>query len=414
MSLINQMLQDLDARRAAHGVGTRLPNDVRPLPKAPSSSWPLGIALGVALLLVLGVGFVMRDDVADYFTRKTAVDTAAPPVVVPPVVASPVPESVEPKPATAGVGTDTPESPEPPADVDSSKLVAGLDVSLRMADFMDVPAEAPSAPPAAAEPSTSPAPTEKPARRDKTAAVPTAVAPGLRQAPDASTARPVQVPVAAVEDRSDAKRSPLHGKGGESAPVIERTPASGSPREQAESEYRKAIAAVNQGRVSEATESLRAALRLDAFQVAARQLLVTLLQEAKNQDEAIQVLREGLGGQPAQIGWAMSLARLQVDRGELDGAWHTLEHSLPAAGNSPDYLGFSANVLQRLGRHDDAAGQYRKAAQLAPADGRWWLGLGWCLDAQGNAAESREAFQRARQAGNLSPELLALIDQKLR
>ena len=71
-------------------------------------------------------------------------------------------------------------------------------------------------------------------------------------------------------------------------------------------------------------------------------------------------------------------------------------------------------MLQRLGRHDDAAGQYRKAAQLAPADGRWWLGLGWCLDAQGNAAESREAFQRARQAGNLSPELLALIDQKLR
>ena len=76
MSLINQMLQDLDARRAAHGVGTRLPNDVRPLPKAPSSNLPLGFALAVALLLVLGVGFVMRDDVAD-FTRKTEVETAA-------------------------------------------------------------------------------------------------------------------------------------------------------------------------------------------------------------------------------------------------------------------------------------------------------------------------------------------------
>lgn len=415
MSLINQMLQDLDARRAAHGVGTRLPNDVRPLPKAPSSSWPLGIALGVGLFIVIGLGFVWRDDLAGYFARKTAADTVEPPsVVVPPVVVSAAPEVVERKPATAGVAGDTPESPAPSADVDSSKLVAGQDVSLRMADFMDEPAEAPSAQPAPADTQASPARTEKSATRDKKATGPNATAPALQQAPDASTARPVQVPVAAVEDRSDAKRSPLHGKGGESAPVIERTPASGSPREQAESEYRKAIAAVNQGRVSEAMESLRAALRQDAFQVAARQLLVKLLLEAKNQDEAIQVLREGLGGQPAQIGWAMSLARLQVDRGELDGAWHTLEHSLPAAGNSPDYLGFSANVLQRLGRHDDAAGQYRKAAQLAPADGRWWLGLGWCLDAQGNAAESREAFQRARQAGNLSPELLALIDQKLR
>ena len=64
MSLINQMLQDLDARRAAHGVGTRLPNDVRPLPKAPSSSWPLGIALGVGLFIVIGLGFVWRDDLA--------------------------------------------------------------------------------------------------------------------------------------------------------------------------------------------------------------------------------------------------------------------------------------------------------------------------------------------------------------
>ena len=49
MSLINQMLQDLDARRAAHGVGVRLPNDVRPLPKAPSSNWPLGIAIALVL-----------------------------------------------------------------------------------------------------------------------------------------------------------------------------------------------------------------------------------------------------------------------------------------------------------------------------------------------------------------------------
>ena len=408
MSLINQMLQDLDARRAAHGVGTRLPNDVRPLPKAPSSNLPLGFALAVALLLVLGVGFVMRDDVADYFTRKTEVETAAAvPVVVPPLVPPRVPESVEPK----------PKSPALPAKVDSSSLVAGLDVSLRMADFMDVPAElveSPSTQPTPAVTAASPAPTDRSATRGKKATGPNAAALASQQAPDAPIARPVQAPVSTVGDRADDKRSPPRGQGAESAPIIERTPASGSPREQAESEYRKAIAAVNQGRVPEAMGNLRSALRLDGLQIAARQLLVKLLLEAKNQDEAIQVLQEGLGSQPAQIGWAMSLARLQVVRGDLDGAWRTLEHSLPAAGNSPDYLGFSANVLQRLGRHDEAAGQYRKAAQLAPADGRWWLGLGWCLDAQGNLAEAREAFQHARRAGNLSPELLALIDQKLR
>ena len=192
MSLINQVLRDLDARRAAHGVGTRLPNDVRPLPKAPSSNWPLGIALGVALLVILGTGFVMRDDVVDYFIRKTAVDAAAPPSVVePPVVASPVPESVEPKPATAGVGADAPESSAPPADVDSSSLVADLDVSLRMADFMDVPAEPAMSPNARPVPAEAPASTGS-ATRDKKAVGPHVAVPASQQTPNMPALRPAE------------------------------------------------------------------------------------------------------------------------------------------------------------------------------------------------------------------------------
>ena len=41
MSLLNQMLQVLDARRAAQGVDGTLPNAVRPLPKPQASRLPL-------------------------------------------------------------------------------------------------------------------------------------------------------------------------------------------------------------------------------------------------------------------------------------------------------------------------------------------------------------------------------------
>lgn len=77
--------------------------------------------------------------------------------------------------------------------------------------------------------------------------------------------------VAGVEDKPGDTRS--QGGGKRRIGSADRgTPAAGSlPREQAESEYRKAIAAVNQGRVPEALDSLRTALRLDAFGVAARQ-----------------------------------------------------------------------------------------------------------------------------------------------
>ncbi len=196
--------------------------------------------------------------------------------------------------------------------------------------------------------------------------------------------------------------------------AIERSDAAVAPGERVDAEYRKALNALNQGRVIEAIDGLRGVLRSDPLQRAARQLLVKLLIEAGRTDEAIDVLRDGVRGQPAQIGWAMTLARLQLDRGDLAAAWTTLDESLPAAGNSADYQGFAGNVLQRLGRSREAGARFQAALRLAPADGRWWLGLGLAHEAEGNVGEARDAFAHARQANNLSRELMALVEQKLR
>jgi len=400
MSLINQMLRDLDERRAAHGVGANLPSDVRPLPKARKSYWPVSLAVGAGVVIVLGIaGVFLRDDVSRHLAPVVATVTQANAPAAPVAVAA--------VPATAVIEPQ----PEPVAEIDMSKRVDGVDVSLRMADFIEASEEADGVDKAETESETD--------KRESSAAPveakSTVVQPAKPPVASAMTATPLpDKPVAKVADKTDLDEGEKSSGRIGSTPVIERTPAAGSPHDRAESEYRKAIAAVNQGRVSEAVDSLRNALHQDSLHVASRQLLVRLLLEAGNKDEAIRMLRDGIAGQPAQLGWAMSLARLQVDRGELDSAWQTLDHTLPAAGNNPDYLGFAANVLQRLGRHGEAADQYRKATRIAPADGRWWLGLGWCLDAQGQAAEAREAFLHARQSGNLSPELLALIDQKLR
>ena len=401
MSLINQMLQDLDERRAAHGVGANLANDVRPLPKARQSYLPFGLVVGTGLVIALGIaGVFFRDEVSQHFSRavSTVTESKAPAA---PVAAAVVPAIVAPSEQALTPVVAEPQ-PEPAAE---------MDVSLRMADFIDPPEDASHVEQAA----TASPPREQASATEPGGAKPKPVQPSKPPIASVTTARPITEKAVAKLGEKNAEVSAKQIDGRiDSAPVIERTPAAGSPHERAESEYRKAIAAINQGRVPEAMDSLRNALHQDSLHVASRQLLIKLLLEARNQDEAIQVLQAGIAGRPAQLGWAMSLARLQVDGGELDGAWKTLEHSLPAAGNSPDYLGFAANVLQRLGRIDEAAAQYRKATGIAPADGRWWLGLGWCLDAQGQTVEAREAFLRARQSGNLSPELLTLIDQKLR
>jgi len=378
MSLINQMLQDLDARRAAHGVGSRLPNDVRPLPKPQAS--PLPIIVGVLVLLVLVGGFTL-------FLWESRQQAVATPLALP----APEPEKiVQAEPTRAAPAAS------------SASTLQELGGSLRMTELIKPPAEKLAGSKADSASAASGKPVVAHGKTDVERSL-----------------------VQASETRIPVENSPIAQGSGKSArnsrdaiattnPMIERTDAPGSPRERAETEYRKAIAAVNQGRTAEAVDGLRNVLRHDPLHIASRQLLLKLLLEGKRPDEAAQVLQDGLQGQPAQIGWAMSLARLQVDRKDLAGAWQTLNYSLPAAGSNADYQGFTAHVLQRLGRYNEAAEHYQAATRLSPGDGRWWLGLGLTLEDEGRVSEAREAFLRARQSGNLGAELSALVEQKLR
>lgn len=358
MSLINQMLQDLDARRAANGTASGLPNDVRPLPAAPRSRGPLLFGVGVVLVLL----------VALVWPRIVGQLPDAPLLAAPPSLAPPADAVAE----AAKAPVAEPALSASPARQTILAEVEGVDASLRLANFLHSPPE------------------RKPAAK---ASLP------------APTAVPAALPPAA----------PVTAAAKEAAPSsIEKSAPTGTLRERADADYRKAVAALNQGRLPEAVEGLRGALRQDGLHAAARQLLFKLLVEDKRFDEAGELLQQGLQAQPAQIAWAMSLARLQVDRGDLPAAWQTLQRSLPAAAESADYQGFAAHVLQRLGRGGDAVGHYQAATRLAPGEGRWWLGLGLALDAAEQPAEARDAFLRARASGTLNADLVAIVDQKLR
>jgi MSHA biogenesis protein MshN len=379
VSLINQMLQDLDARRAAHGVGNRLPGDVRPLPPAPKSRWPLVLGLVAVVAIALGgaYAFLPWPGGQEANIPPTEAPLAAAALVAEPAtVAVPqLPAEVPVPPPVAEAVAEPAALPDPqPVEVVASQVpVVDPDVSLRMAE------------------SITPTVEEK-----RPVAATTVVKAPLPTRP--KVAEPESVPVGMSA----------------SQPLIQKSEPASTPRQRLEADYRRAVAALNQGRIEQAVDGLRAVLTQDALHVGARQLLVKLLLEANRRDEAAQVLDEGLQSQPAQLGWAMTLARLQVDGGDFAQAWQTLDHSMPAADGNADYRGFAAHVLQRLGRNKEAALHFRAAARLAPGDGRWWLGLGLAYEAEGQSTEAREAFVRARAGANLNAELMALVEQKLR
>lgn len=351
MSLINKMLQDLDARGSQ--AGSTLSADVRPAPPARRRLPVRQIAIA-ASVLVLGGGL------AAFLWLKRPAPVAAPVVTVlaPVALATKPVAQLAPAPAVAVIAapiTATPvQSPEKPV-------------------------------PAPVEPaSTAPvkvAPPERTVRKPR---------PAEPERVTAFVAVPVRSPAVAV-------------------PVIGGRDMNASQR--AESQYRVALAALEEGRVTAALEGLEQALKTNPRHDAARQSMVALLIEAGRNDEAMQQLEQGLAIDPAQPTLAMLLARMQIERGNSGVA--TLLRTLPSATGNADYHAFLGGALQREARHREAVEQYGAALRQAPEHGVWLMGLGISLQAEKRDREALAAFQRARASGTLTPPLLAFVERKV-
>lgn len=190
--------------------------------------------------------------------------------------------------------------------------------------------------------------------------------------------------------------------------------ANTSSKYRADQAFRQAVSLVNQGRIAEGMDGFRAALELDPGHEVARQTLVALLLEAKRVDEAAALLQEGIGLNSEHSGFAMLLARIMVERNDISGALFLLQRHAAPADRNPDFHAFAAALYQRLGRHKEAVDQYETALRLAPSAGVWWVGLGISFQATEQPKQAIEAFTRAKAAGDLTPELLSFVDQRLR
>lgn len=202
-------------------------------------------------------------------------------------------------------------------------------------------------------------------------------------------------------------------------PELRSTAALGAPikeitqKQRADNAYAAALTMLQEDRSAEAADLLGTVLQQDPGNSSARETLVSVLVAAKRYGDAQRQLQEGLKLHPAQSGQAMLLARLQVEQGDVAAALATLQRSLPAGGDRADYHGFMAALLQREGRHRDAIEHYQRALRKAPASGVWLTGLGISLQAENRLSEAQEAFERARSSNSLNPELKSFVEQQL-
>lgn len=187
-----------------------------------------------------------------------------------------------------------------------------------------------------------------------------------------------------------------------------------SVQQLADNEFRRANGLMQQGRIDEALAGYGAALQLDAGHDAARQAMVVLLLENKRNADAERVLQDGVKHNIKHSGFAMLLARIQVERDASWSALLVLQKTLPYAEQQADYRAFIAALLQRLNRHKEAVAHYQAAVQLSPNSGVWWMGLGISLRALQRNDEARVAFNRALETSTLNADLQVYVKQQLK
>ena len=376
MSLINKMLQDLDARGGAREDGLQQ-RELKAVPAAGHERRPLLLAAGVGVALVAVV-------VAGWYGWQ-ATQRNAP---------GPVPVMTMPTPAAAPTLTT---APAPAAAPMATAPALATDAAVAPAAAAAVAVPVASGVTAATEPAA-------------TAAAAAGVAAAAAVAP-ANSAAAVTAAASKRPAPVEAGKSGLSRAAGAPGAVGLTTGPELTPRQLSENTYRRALAALQEGRVSAAMADLEHALEVDPRNDAARQTYVSLLLENRRSDDAIGQLRQALAIDQRQPGLAMVLARLQLERG--GPALDTLMTTLPYAAANADYQGLLAGVLQREQRHAEAVRYYQAALKLAPLNGVWWMGLGISLQADQHPAEAREAFTRARTGNGITPELLAFIERRL-
>ena len=383
MSVINQLLIDLEKRRASVAERSVLPNHVRALPETERSNpWGWIAAGGTGVAVVLAVSWALLSGFDWTRQRAAAAPQRGAEIAIERVVA-----------ASAGVATDAKPGDESEG-VRKEALASRFSFEL-------------SSPPESAGKGGPDTNAPLPIARVLGRAAPGAPASSEPPVVPAARGGPATTPSVVASARTSAGAPPARQE-------IQKEVRQPSPRELAENEYRKAIASLHQGRLAESQEGFQATLNLYPGHLGARQALVGLLLDGRKYGEAESVLQEGLALAPAQSGFAMTLARLQVDRGETVQGIATLRKGLEHAQGSADYLAFLAALLQRQGRHDEAIEQFQAALRMRPAAGVWWLGLGISLQSLNRAADAQDAYRRARASNTLNPELTTFAEQRLR
>ncbi|MDP3517521.1 MAG: hypothetical protein Q8S94_10185 [Pseudohongiella sp.] len=136
-----------------------------------------------------------------------------------------------------------------------------------------------------------------------------------------------------------------------------------------------------------------------------RETLVKLLIQMGETERAMQAAELGLAIQPGSVIYRKLKARLLLAANTPIEAVDLLAVASPAVGTDTEYHDLLASAYLGARQYEGAVGSYQALLQQDSNEARWWYGLAASLDALGRSADAVAAYEQALKLPTLSDAL---------
>ena len=186
-----------------------------------------------------------------------------------------------------------------------------------------------------------------------------------------------------------------------------------SPEQRDAAAVAQARELIRNRQISQAQQLLHSQLEQQPDAIQSRTLLATLAIGRGQHDQALQLIEQGLEALPEDAGLRKLKARLLLDQQQLDAAIALLEPAQPGVAEDPEFHQIRAAALQADGQHQAAAQAYHALLKTRADQPAWWIGLGLSLEALEQADSARQAYRNVLKIPDLEPALSDYVRQRL-
>ncbi len=178
--------------------------------------------------------------------------------------------------------------------------------------------------------------------------------------------------------------------------------------------YRAGLKELERGDLATAEASFKRALLVNPNLLDARLQLIKILQQQMKLTTAETVLQQGLALTPANFNLRKIYAELLLSSQRQNEAIELLKtRPLPGIAQDLEYYALLAALYQDSGQYEIASSLYAQLLKIKPQAPLWWMGMAISLEHSGSAEQARNAYRQALELPGLSPDLQSFIQSRL-